>query len=74
MRDYRTATQQEAVYRAHVDQYEQFTENGYIGQERRLSWIEALQDVNRELKLPVLKYDIRPRQAFELRNTDFVLN
>jgi hypothetical protein len=73
-RDYRTAIQEEAVYRAHVDQFEQFTENGYIGEERRLSWIEALQDVNRELKLPVLKYDIRPRQAFELRDTDFVLN
>ena len=73
-RDYRTAIQEEAVYRAHVDQFEQFTENGYIGEERRLSWIEALQAVNRELKLPVLKYDIRPRQATELRDTDFVLN
>lgn len=73
-RDYRTAIQRERVYREHVDQFDLFSKNGYIGEEHRLSWIEALQDVNRELKLPVLKYDIKPRQAFELRDTEFVPN
>ncbi len=73
-RDYRIAIKEEQLYRAYVDQFEQFTKKGYIGEEHRLVWIETLQNINRTLKLPVLKYNIKPRQPIELQNVDFSLN
>ncbi|MEM7206624.1 MAG: hypothetical protein AAF434_02255 [Pseudomonadota bacterium] len=73
-RDYRTAIQEEELYKTYVDQYELFIEQGYIDNEPRLEWIEALQQINQQLKLPVMKYTIKPRKEFELRNINFSIN
>lgn len=73
-RDSRAAARERQTYRDYIDQFERYSKLGYIGPERRLSWIETLQDVNRVLKLPVLKYAISPRQPLELKNTGFDLD
>ena len=70
-RNYRTAIKEEELYQTYVNQYEKFVEQGAIGEEQRLQWIEVLQDINRTLKLPVLKYTIKPQKTLTLSDTDF---
>ncbi len=51
-----------------LDQYTQdyktYKSSGLIGPERRLSWIETLEAVNDELRLPGLSYNLAPQQEF----------
>ena len=46
-------------------------QRGWIGEEQRLSWIEALQAINAELKLPILRYDIGQRTEVPLTRAPF---
>ena len=73
-RDYQSAIQEEKLYKAYVERFEQFEQKGYIGKEQRLMWIEVIQDINRTLKLPVLKYNIRARDSFELVNSGIAVD
>jgi len=54
-----------------IDLLDQYTKaykadksSGLIGPERRLSWIETLEAVNDELRLPKLSYNLDPQQQF----------
>lgn len=63
---YRSASDDTAVYEQYATRFREFENNGMIGDERRLAWIEALQSANRDLKLPTLRYEIAPREAVPL--------
>ncbi len=54
-----------------IDLLDQYTKvykadknTGLIGPERRLSWIETLEAVNDDLRLPKLGYNLKPQQQF----------
>ena len=54
-----------------IDLLDQYTKaykadksTGLIGPERRLSWIETLETVNDQLRLPKLGYNLKPQQQF----------
>ena len=44
--------------------YKAYKSSGLVGPERRLSWIETLEAVNDELRLPKLSYNLAPQQEF----------
>lgn len=58
---YRSASDNQAVYRQYADRFRDMSARGWIGEESRLTWIEALQSINADLKLPVLRYEIGQR-------------
>jgi len=44
--------------------YSGYKSSGLIGEERRLSWIESLENTNKVLKLPTLTYRLLPQEKF----------
>ncbi|MFN3715936.1 MAG: hypothetical protein ACK4R8_04315 [Thiobacillus sp.] len=48
---------------AHIDAYRALVARGFIGEENRLAWIEAVQLANRESGLYGLTYTLSPRAA-----------
>lgn len=62
-RQYRDASDDQAVYQRYASRFTRRGENGWIGREQRLSWIEALQTINADLHLPTLRYDIAQQES-----------
>jgi len=62
-REYRDASDDQAVYQRYASRFSGFGERGWIGEEQRLSWIEALQAINADLRLPTLRYEIDQQSA-----------
>ena len=44
--------------------YSGYKSSGLVGEERRLSWIESLENTNKVLKLPTLTYRLLPQEKF----------
>lgn len=65
-RQYRSASDDQAVYREYATRFRDMRARGWIGEERRLTWIEALRAVNDDMKLPVLRYEIGQRAPTRL--------
>ncbi len=63
---YRNASDDQAVYAQYATRFREIRERGWIGREQRLSWIEALQTINRELDLAKLRYDIARQKRLDL--------
>ncbi|THB70971.1 MAG: hypothetical protein D6B28_07945 [Gammaproteobacteria bacterium] len=61
------------IFVEYAKKYQLLKIKGVIGQENRLTWIEALQETNKTLKLPSLQYTISPQQDYplELIGNDF---
>jgi hypothetical protein len=68
---YRSASDDRAVYQQYAKRFRDMDRRGWIGKEQRLSWIEGLQAINKELKLPVLRYDIGQRTPVALSDAPF---
>lgn len=68
---YRSASDDKAVYEEYAARFRELEQNGMIGEEHRLSWIETLQTINQELKLPVLRYEISPQSDAALDGAAF---
>lgn len=64
--EYRSASDDKAVYEEYAVRFRDLEQRGMIGEEHRLSWIETLQTINQDLKLPVLRYEISPQRTAEL--------
>ncbi|MET0321234.1 MAG: hypothetical protein ABW069_10985 [Duganella sp.] len=75
----RAQRQRDAAYSryAHVDnekrdirlfqqRYVELRQRGLIGDERRLEWVDAIRQVQEELQLPPLSYEIDPQQPVRL--------
>lgn len=67
-RNFRAAQEDQAQYQQYENRYQTMVSRGVIGEENRLKWVELLKDLNRDLKLPVLRYDIEPRNTLPLNN------
>lgn len=48
----------------YMSQYKELNNHAFIGEERRLSWLESIQASNQEIKLPKFNYSIRPQENF----------
>jgi hypothetical protein len=46
--------------------YVELSQRGLIGEERRLEWVDAIRQVQDELQLPPLSYEIDPQQPVRL--------
>ena len=65
-RKYTAISEEIQRYHRHIRSFNRYRAAGYIGEETRLSWIEALQSINQELQLPVLNYDIAPQKKWDI--------
>ncbi len=61
---YRTVDEQEATINTYYPQFQALENQGIIGSERRLDWVENLRRLDETLKLPRLTYSIDTREAF----------
>ncbi len=48
----------------YLEEYKLLVDSAFIGDARRLSWIESIKDTNKEIKLPVFKYRISAQTDF----------
>ena len=55
----------------YLPQYRALEEEGIVGTEQRLNWLETLRVATREIKLPALRYEITSQQEYL---ADFSLN
>ena len=65
-RRYSDARRDRALYKEYLDSYLQYQNQGIIGAEQRLSWIEQLEAINKGLKLSSLRYEISPQAPAEV--------
>lgn len=65
-RQYSEARRDRALYKQYLDSFLHYRNMGIIGDEQRLSWIEELESISRELKLSTLRYEISPQAAAEM--------
>jgi hypothetical protein len=63
---YNEARRDRALYKEYLESFLNYRDNGIIGDEQRLSWIEELEVINRRLKLATLRYEINPQSAAEI--------
>jgi hypothetical protein len=61
---YRTVDEEEAMIADYYPRFQALEDQGIIGAERRLDWIENLRRADEALKLPRLAYSINSRQLF----------
>ncbi|NIR28071.1 MAG: hypothetical protein GWN84_01785 [Gammaproteobacteria bacterium] len=62
--NYYTVDEEERLIEAYLPKYRALREQGIIGDEQRLSWVEALGDASASIELPSLTYEISPRRPF----------
>jgi hypothetical protein len=65
-RKFDEARRNRALYQQYLAQYKQLQENGIIGEEQRLSWIEELQNINKKYRFVGLHYEISPQRTVNL--------
>ena len=64
-RRYLAVDEEEKVIRDYLPRFAELDKNGLSGEERRLSWIETLQDAGDALRLPSLGYEIRAQKPYQ---------
>ena len=63
-RRYLAVDEEEKVIRDYLPRFMELDKNGLSGEERRLSWIETLQDAGDALRLPSLGYEIKAQKPY----------
>lgn len=71
---YEDARRDKALYRQYVESYFEYSKRGVIGDEQRLNWIEEIQEINKRLKLPSLKYEISPQTVSDIPGLNLPAN
>ena len=61
LQSYDNARRDKNLYRQYLDSFSAYQQEGVIGEEQRLSWIEQLQAINKKLKLGSMHYEISPQ-------------
>jgi hypothetical protein len=64
--DYLLAENRDRVTGEYYLRYQALRRNGLVGPERRLDWVEAVQESARRLRLPKIQYQIMPREQYAL--------
>ena len=61
---YLAVDEEEKVIRNYYPRFIELYNNGVIGKEQRLNWIEALRDSGDKLRLPGLNYEIKSQEVY----------
>ena len=64
-RQYKKLVEDLDLLELYRDSFKNYKSSGLIGPERRLTWIETLESLNDELKLPKLTYSLSPQEEFK---------
>nr|VFK54522.1 MAG: hypothetical protein BECKTUN1418F_GA0071002_10445 [Candidatus Kentron sp. TUN]VFK56304.1 MAG: hypothetical protein BECKTUN1418D_GA0071000_10441 [Candidatus Kentron sp. TUN]VFK57364.1 MAG: hypothetical protein BECKTUN1418E_GA0071001_10455 [Candidatus Kentron sp. TUN] len=59
---YRRLDEERVIVDAYFPHFQRFVQTGLIGEEHRLTWLEALQNAAERIGLPELRYDISSRK------------
>lgn len=70
-RKYLSVDEEESIIGEYLPQFRALYDDGILGQEQRLSWLETLKAAGEEIKPPKLAYEIRAQSVYE---PDFALN
>lgn len=62
---YLTLDDEKRLIQEYYPQYEELTQQGRIGTEKRLNWIETLRQAAARIKLPTLNYEIGAQREYE---------
>ena len=62
---YQSIDEEERLIELYLPTYRTLEEQGIIGREHRLDWIEALREASRDMKLPGLRYSIDSQTAYK---------
>jgi hypothetical protein len=60
--------QEKGVIEHYVEPYRQLERAGIVGEERRISWIDALRTANQEADLYGAEYEVSPQQSYAFSN------
>ena len=63
-RRYLAVDEEEKVIRDYLPRFMELDKNGLSGEERRLNWVETLQDAGDALRLPSLGYEIKAQKPY----------
>lgn len=55
---YQQVDEEELIMQEYLPVYREYTAQGIIGEERRLTWVEALREVANRLGMPSMRYEI----------------
>lgn len=61
---YEALDEEERIIEDYLPQYLELQKTGLLGGERRLNWVETLQDAGNTLGLPSLSYEIRAQKPY----------
>jgi hypothetical protein len=60
--------QEKVVIERYVEPYLQLEQAGIVGEEKRISWIDALRTANSETDLYGVEYELEPQQAYAFKS------
>jgi hypothetical protein len=60
--------QEKGVIERYVEPYMQLERAGIVGEEKRISWIDALRAANSEADLYGIEYELEPQQSYAFKN------
>jgi len=63
--DYQRVDEEEGIIERFLPRYRALERVGIVGDERRLSWVEALREFAATIKLPSLSYEISARKPYQ---------
>ena len=68
--EYEALVSRKRILERYHRRYEQFRVQGFVANERRLDWIEALREEGEHLKLPSLRFSLEPQVARTIPGND----
>ena len=60
--------QEKGIIEHYIEPYRQLERAGIVGEERRISWIDALRAANQEADLYGVEYEVSPQQSYAFSN------
>lgn len=75
---FRTSGQEKETIIKYLPEYQRLIDTGFIGQEKRLEWVDGLRRIHKDFKLFNINYSISPQENYKLgiisNLGDFTLN
>jgi hypothetical protein len=71
VRDHHKASVDRSIYAAHIERFVDLRRLGIVGDEPRLSWVEALESARDSLMIPSLQYSIAPQLRVSIESEDW---
>lgn len=63
---FRTSGQEKETIIKYLPEYQRLIDIGFIGQEKRLEWVDSLRRIHKDHKLFNISYSINPQEAYKI--------